>query len=765
MATKKKDLVDELGSMTLNKFLSVVSEASEQRNAKIDRLIADAVAQDIQAHLIQHDIKPVCPHCEPYIEPTRGQEASPDKPRPPKPRIRKHGKQHNIPRYRCMNCGHTFTQVAGTILDKTQYSWEVWVEVIKGMLTLTSIEQTCQILRDDYHCSGIHPMTVWRMRLKVMYAISKIPSPVLTGAVQIDDTFLREDQKASRHLVNPLPKDILAKRLPRKHPGKSTLGIRGNEYATITTAIDATGHCVCRVLSCGPVPEDILGDFITEHTQNISFACSDADDTYRRVFAKLNIAHYIHPSEYREITKKAGIITNEDPQANEDDEGNLTKEQIDRNNVIRERLWSKGQIDRIANRGKMSYEMFRRLKKEQGLTINNVNNLHIKIKEWFKRQTRGVSTKYLPLYIAWYEYTRNREVDKGRPLVSRKDAEAILIEAIGTRANLTYEEIEQIRHSPLALPKASGRYLHLLEEQTAKIRLELKDPEFYFGDEDGGISFDKKRVLAAMSDAQLRELATRLKMRGWSNLKRSALIEELRKHPDIKDHLFVVAVITKTRSGRKDEHGKYHYDHNRPLLNALYPDEQFITPKEAKGNIVFLDTETTGVNKKKDEILQLAIVSLEGEVLYDKLIHPKYVSRWGAAQKIHGISPYDVRNAPTLMEEKEEIEAILAKADVIVGWNVRFDLDMLYANGIDVPQMGAKYCDLLKWFYRAYIKRSPYKDNDKEKRQLGNAAIYLDLEHKAHDALGDSVVLIPIWEWVLDDTIPNHKGKRMPAPF
>lgn len=737
MARKRKELIDELGSMSVNKFLSVVSEASEQRNQKIDRLIADAVAQDIQAHLVLNDVKPVCPYCG-------------------NTHPRKHGKQHSIPRYRCMECGHTYTQLAGTILDKTQYSWDIWVEIIRGMLTLTSIEKARQILKDDYHCSGIHAMTIWRMRLKVMYAISQIPSPILTGAVQIDDTFLREDQKASRKLTNPLPTDMLERREPRYGYVPSLLGTRGNEYATITTAIDATKHCVCRVLACGPVPEDLMGDFITEHTRDISFACSDADDTYRRVFANLNIAHYIRPSDYLKIIKQEGYET---PSRTDDD---VAKEQRKRNDVILERLWSKGQIDRIVNRGKMSYEMFQRLKEKNNLSISRVNELHNDLKMALERHTRGVSTKFPPLYVAWFEYTRNRSVDKGHMLVSKKDAEEILIEAIGTRANLTYDEIEQIRHSPLALPQASGRYIHMLEKQTAKIRIELRNPDFYFGDENGGISFDKKRVLASMSDAQLAELAKRLKMRNWHTLKRSALMERLRKHPDIKDHLFIVAVGT---SGNKRADGKYDYNHNRQVLKALYPKDRFIEPKEATGKVVFLDTETTGLSKKKDEVIQLTIIDLEGEVLYDKLIRPQYAKRWGKAQAINGISPYDVKDAPTLLEEKSEIEAILAEADVIVGWNVRFDLDMLYANGIDAPNAGAKYCDLMTWFYKAYIRRSPYKDRDKEKRKLANATIYLGIDHKPHDAHSDTAVLIPIWEWVLDDTIPDHKGKREPIPF
>lgn len=130
-------------------------------------------------------------------------------------------------------------------------------------------------------------------------------------------------------------------------------------------------------------------------------------------------------------------------------------------------------------------------------------------------------------------------------------------------------------------------------------------------------------------------------------------------------------------------------------MPSLFPKNRFVEPKDATGKIVFLDTETTGIQKGYDEIVQVAIVDMEGEILYDSLLKPKHHKRWGKAQEVHGISPYDVQDAPSLEHEKEKIEAILAEADVIVGWNVRFDLDMLYANGIDVPNAGARYCDLM----------------------------------------------------------------------
>lgn len=38
--------------------------------------------------------------------------------------------------------------------------------------------------------------------------------------------------------------------------------------------------------------------------------------------------------------------------------------------------------------------------------------------------------------------------------------------------------------------------------------------------------------------------------------------------------------------------------------------------------IVFIDTETTGTNKQYDEVLSLAVVNIDGEVLYDGMFKP-----------------------------------------------------------------------------------------------------------------------------------------------
>lgn len=55
-----------------------------------------------------------------------------------------------------------------------------------------------------------------------------------------------------------------------------------------------------------------------------------------------------------------------------------------------------------------------------------------------------------------------------------------------------------------------------------------------------------------------------------------------------------------------------------------------------KLNPVILDIETTGI-RRKDEILQITIIDLMGNKLFNKYIKPKNSTSWEEALKIHGL--------------------------------------------------------------------------------------------------------------------------------
>lgn len=109
-----------------------------------------------------------------------------------------------------------------------------------------------------------------------------------------------------------------------------------------------------------------------------------------------------------------------------------------------------------------------------------------------------------------------------------------------------------------------------------------------------------------------------------------------------------------------------------------YPDDRTNAILRAQGyvslNPLFLDTETTGLSEM-DEICEIAIVDLAGQVLVNSLVKPtKPVSH--STTEIHGISNEMVQDAPTFRDLLPELDRILMGRTVLV-YNLEFDAGKL----------------------------------------------------------------------------------------
>lgn len=97
--------------------------------------------------------------------------------------------------------------------------------------------------------------------------------------------------------------------------------------------------------------------------------------------------------------------------------------------------------------------------------------------------------------------------------------------------------------------------------------------------------------------------------------------------------------------------------------------------------VLCFDTETTGFSPDKgDELLQVALVALEnGEIKtqFESLVKPHEKTSWVGAMIKNHISPKMVENAPFPEDIKEQVQTIVSQADVIVGYNIDFDINFL----------------------------------------------------------------------------------------
>ncbi len=109
------------------------------------------------------------------------------------------------------------------------------------------------------------------------------------------------------------------------------------------------------------------------------------------------------------------------------------------------------------------------------------------------------------------------------------------------------------------------------------------------------------------------------------------------------------------------------------------PSDDEVRPAPELKIIVF-DCETTGIDFTRDQVIELCVQHGLDDAAHSRTwrikpaipIHP-------AAQAVHGITADDLASCASFAEYADEIAMVFANADVIVGYNLSFDIDMLQA--------------------------------------------------------------------------------------
>jgi DNA polymerase-3 subunit epsilon len=130
-------------------------------------------------------------------------------------------------------------------------------------------------------------------------------------------------------------------------------------------------------------------------------------------------------------------------------------------------------------------------------------------------------------------------------------------------------------------------------------------------------------------------------------------------------------------------------------LGNAAPDSE-LRPVAAAGDagprMVIFDCETTGTDRLLDQVIELCIQrgladdapSQTWRIKPIAPIHP-------GAQAVHGITLADLEGCPSFAEVAGAIAQVFAETDVIVGYNIAFDIDMLQA---EYTRIGKPLLDL-----------------------------------------------------------------------
>jgi DNA polymerase-3 subunit epsilon len=107
--------------------------------------------------------------------------------------------------------------------------------------------------------------------------------------------------------------------------------------------------------------------------------------------------------------------------------------------------------------------------------------------------------------------------------------------------------------------------------------------------------------------------------------------------------------------------------------------------------ILIFDTETTGVDPTQDRIIEICLLT-EGHAGLDRSIQTFRINPGcpisPAAWAVHGITDEELANKPTFRDCTPAIYDTVKNCDVIIGYNVQFDIDMLQA---EFERVGVKW--------------------------------------------------------------------------
>ena len=157
-------------------------------------------------------------------------------------------------------------------------------------------------------------------------------------------------------------------------------------------------------------------------------------------------------------------------------------------------------------------------------------------------------------------------------------------------------------------------------------------------------------------------------------------------------------------------------------------------------DFVCIDLETTGLNPKRDRIIEIGAVKVrEGKIAetFQQLIDPKQQLE-ERVEILTGITYKELEGKPTVQEVLPALKEFLEE-DVLLGHRVLFDYSFLkraFTNE-KIP-FERKGIDTLK-LARQFVTEC-------ESKKLESLCIHYNIKHQAHRALGDALATVELYQ-------------------
>ena len=197
--------------------------------------------------------------------------------------------------------------------------------------------------------------------------------------------------------------------------------------------------------------------------------------------------------------------------------------------------------------------------------------------------------------------------------------------------------------------------------------------------------------------------------------------------------------------------------YKKKLCRACYEAEMEIRRREgdehrnayygmSRDKVLFFDLELTGFYDH-DEILSITIVNARGELIMDTLVRPVKKKKWKNTEKIHGITPDMVVDAPTMEELTPKVREIFDAAENIIAYGVSTDyshIKYIYSEASERDALYKKIRCCANEFVRYAAEHRP----DVVHASLTDAmsCFEIDWDGVAHTSMADTVACMKVWE-------------------
>ncbi len=171
--------------------------------------------------------------------------------------------------------------------------------------------------------------------------------------------------------------------------------------------------------------------------------------------------------------------------------------------------------------------------------------------------------------------------------------------------------------------------------------------------------------------------------------------------------------------------------------------------------VLFFDLELTGVYDH-DEILSISITDGNGKIIMDTLVKPAHKKKWKQTEKIHGITPDMVVDAPMLDDLIPTIKEIFAGADNLIAYGVSTDyshIKYIYDTEAEREALHKKTRCASIEFVRFQSEHYP----DLVHASLSDAMALLEIEWDgvAHTSIADTIGCAKVWEKLFPNYYEN----------